>query len=114
MKTENISVYSTGNGVEKALELTERTAAYCGLGKKESLHLRLLSEEIVELIRPFTGMFPGDFWLETNDKNLEIHLKTEIPMDLMLSKSKLATSSVWPLAFRIFVFVRNSPRLSLL
>ena len=58
MKTEIIDVFSGKDGREKALELTERTAAYCGLDKKNSLHLRLLSEEIVELIRPFTGMFP--------------------------------------------------------
>ena len=93
MKTEIIDVFSGKDGREKALELTERTAAYCGLGKKESLHLRLLSEEIVELIRPFTGMFPGDFWLETNDKNIEIHLKTEIPMDQQTKKELLSVST---------------------
>lgn len=93
MKTEIIDVFSGKDGREKALELTERTAAYCGLDKKNSLHLRLLSEEIVELIRPFTGMFPGDFWLETNDKNIEIHLKTEIPMDQQTKKELLSIST---------------------
>ena len=35
----------------------------------------------------------GDFWLETKDKNVEIHLKTEIPMDLQTRNELLAVSS---------------------
>ena len=38
-------------------------------------------------------MFPGDFWLETNDKNIEIHLKTEIPMDQQTKKELLSIST---------------------
>ena len=93
MKTEIINVFSSEDGREKALDLTERTAAYCGLDKKDTMHLRLLSEEIVELIRPFNDMFPGDFWLETNDKNIEVHLKTEIPMDQQTKKELLSVST---------------------
>lgn len=93
MRTENISVYSTGNGVEKALELTERTAAYCGLEKKTALRLRLLSEEVIELIRPFTNSIQGDFWLDTDDINIEIHLKTNIPMDLQTRQELISFST---------------------
>ena len=93
MKTETIGVYSSGNGRDKALELTERTAAYCGLDGKSVLRLRLLSEELIELIRPFADMFHGDFWLETTDNDIEIHLKTEIPMDQKTRKELLSVSS---------------------
>ena len=93
MKTETIGVFSSGNGRDKALELTERTAAYCGLDSRSVLRLRLLSEELIELIRPFADMFRGDFWLETTDKDIEIHLKTEIPMDQQTRKELLSVSS---------------------
>ena len=93
MKTEIISVFSSGNGRDKALELTERTAAYCGMDKGSALRLRLLSEELIELIRPFADAFRGDFWLETTDDNVEIHLKTEIPMDQQTRKELLSVSS---------------------
>ena len=93
MKTEIISVFSSGNGRDKALELTERTAAYCGMDKVSALRLRLLSEELIELIRPFADMFRGDFWLETTDNKVEIHLKTEIPMDQQTRKELLSVSS---------------------
>lgn len=93
MKTETIGVYSSGNGRDKALELTERTAAYCGLDNRSVLRLRLLSEELIELIRPFADAFHGDFWLETTEKDVEIHLKTEIPMDQQTRKELLSVSS---------------------
>lgn len=93
MKTEIISVFSTGDGREKALELTERTGAYCGADGKAIRRLRLLSEELIELIRPFTNNLHGDFWLEASDNDLEIHLKTVIPMDLQTRDELLAVSS---------------------
>ena len=51
------------------------------------------SEELIELIRPFADMFHGDFWLETCENNIEIHLKTEIPMDQKTRNELLSFSS---------------------
>lgn len=93
MKTEIISVYASGDGRDKALELTEKTGAFCGLDHKSSLRLRLLSEELIELIRPFTDKIHGEFWLESEDNEVQIHLKTDIPMDLQTRKELLAVSS---------------------
>ena len=93
MQTEKISIFATGNGRDQALELTEKTGAYCGLDHKSILRLRLLSEEIIELIRPFSSEMKGDFWLETNDNNVEIHLKTEIPMDLQTRNELLSVAT---------------------
>lgn len=93
MKTELIGITPVGTGKEKALELTEKTGAYCGLDHKSALRLRLLSEELIELMRTFTGELKGDFWLEANDDTVEVHLKTEIPMDLKTRKELLAVSS---------------------
>lgn len=93
MKTEIVSIFSSGDGRNEALELAERTGAYCGLDNKSVLRLRLLSEELIELIRSLSEDLKGDFWLETKDKNVEIHLKTEIPMDLQTRNELLAVSS---------------------
>ena len=70
MKTEIISVYASGDGRDKALELTEKTGAFCGLDHQSSLRLRLLSEELIELIRPFTDKIHGEFWLEAEDNEV--------------------------------------------
>ena len=93
MKTELISISPTGTGMDKALELTEKTGAFCGLDHKSALRLRLLSEEVIELMRSFTDELRGDFWLEAKDNVVEIHLKTEIPMDLKTKKELIAVSS---------------------
>ena len=93
MKTELISISPAGTGMDKALELTEKTGAFCGLDHKSALRLRLLSEEVIELMRSFTAELRGDFWLEAKDNVVEIHLKTEIPMDLKTKKELIAVSS---------------------
>ncbi|MCR4558274.1 MAG: hypothetical protein K5779_10690 [Saccharofermentans sp.] len=93
MKTELVSISPNGTGIDKALELTEKTGAFCGLDNKASLRLRLLSEELIELMRSFTDDLVGDFWLEAQDNVVEIHLKTIIPMDLKTRKEIIAVSS---------------------
>ena len=93
MKTESISISSTGTGRAKALELTEKTGAYCGLDHKSALRLRLLSEELIGLMNSFTDELLGTFWLETNGDVVEIHLKTEIPMDLQTRKEILSVAT---------------------
>ena len=93
MKTELISISPNGTGMDKALELTEKTGAFCGLDNKASLRLRLLYEVLIELMRSFTDDLVGDFWLEAQDNVVEIHLKTVIPMDLKTRKEIIAVSS---------------------
>ena len=93
MKTEIINISPNGTGMDKALELTEKTGAFCGLDNKSSLRLRLLSEELIELMRSFTDELIGDFWLEAVDNVVEIHLKTDIPMDLKTRKEIISVSS---------------------
>lgn len=93
MKTENVSIFSSGEGRDKALELAEKTGAYCGLDNTSVLRLRLLSEELIELIRSLAADLRGDFRIEANDKNVEIHLKTSIPMDLQTRNELLAIST---------------------
>lgn len=93
MKTESIKISSTGTGREKALAITEKTGAFVGLDHNNSLRLRLLSEELIGLMNSFTDELLGDFWLEAKDENIEIHLKTEIPMDLKTRKELLSVST---------------------
>jgi hypothetical protein len=93
MKTESINISSTGAGKEKALELTRKTAAYCGLDHTSELRLRLLSEELMGLMNSFTNELLGSFWLETNGDVVEVHLKTEIPMDLQTRREILAVAT---------------------
>ncbi|MCR4688737.1 MAG: hypothetical protein K5745_04195 [Saccharofermentans sp.] len=93
MKTEIIKITANGSGNDLALDITRRTAAYCDMDRKQALRLRLLSEEILGFLSSFEEAQTGDFWLETVEGNVEIHLATDIPMDLQTRRELLAVSS---------------------
>lgn len=93
MKTDMIVVSSAGNQIEKALEQVEKVAAYKGLAPKDTLHLRLLTEEMMGMMRSITGEKEGEFWIEDQNGVYQLHLRVNTPMnfakrDQLLSASK--------------------------
>ena len=59
MRTDVITVSSRGKRMETALEQADKMAAYKGLSRKNALHLRLLTEEMMGLMRSVTGETEG-------------------------------------------------------
>ena len=64
MKTNVIAVSSRGNRMESALLQADKAAAYKELSPRDALHLRLLTEEALGLMRSITGETDGLFWIE--------------------------------------------------
>ncbi|MBO4217536.1 MAG: hypothetical protein J5940_06300 [Clostridia bacterium] len=93
MKTDVVKIKSNGEGIEEALHQAEAVAEYKRLPKKSALHLRLLSEETVGLARALTGLAEADFWIEDEDGEFRIHLKTRANMNGELRKKLLSMSS---------------------
>ena len=81
MKSDVILVSSEGNKIEKALDLAERTAVFKRLSVKSAIHLRLLTEEMMGLMRSITGESEGRFWIEDQDGVYELHLVVTTNMD---------------------------------
>ena len=77
MKTDVISVSSRGSRMESALLQADKVAAYKGLSAKDALHLRLLAEEALGLMRSITGETDGLFWIEDRDDEYELHLQVQ-------------------------------------
>ena len=75
MKTDVITVSNKGSHMEAALQQTEKVAAYKGLSEKNTLHLRLLTEEMMGLMRSVTGATEGLFWIEDEDGEYQLHLQ---------------------------------------
>ena len=75
MKTDVITVSNRGNQMEAALQQTEKVAAYKGLSERDTLHLRLLTEEMMGLMRSITGATEGQFWIEDEDGEYQLHLQ---------------------------------------
>ena len=55
MKSDVITVSNRGKRMETALEQVDKVIAYKGLTGKNALHLRLLAEEMMGLMRSVTG-----------------------------------------------------------
>ena len=59
--------------LKKVLAETEKAAEYSSLDKKESGRLRLLAEELFEMIPSVLQFSSGEFWIESEGKKFEIH-----------------------------------------
>jgi len=93
MKTDVIRVSSRGARMETALKQAEFVAGYKNLSPKSALHLRLLTEEMMGIIRSITGETEGEFWIEDNDDVYQLHLRVDTTMDSEKRERLLSTSS---------------------
>ena len=93
MKTDVIAISPTGDGMEEALRQTEMAAAYRGLTPKESLRLRLLSEEMLGMLRTIVGEGSSSFWVEAEGKAFSLHLSAGVRMNADLREELLKTST---------------------
>ena len=92
MKTDVIVVSSKGARMEEALKEVDKVADYKGLSHKNALHLRLLTEEMMGLMRSITGETEGRFWIEDQDNVYELHLQTTTRMTT-LKREKLLSAA---------------------
>lgn len=93
MKSDVITVSSKGGQMEKALKQAEKVASYKGLSRKSTLHLTLLTEEMMGLMRSIAGDVEGKFWIEDNKDEFQLHLQVETPMDAEKREQLISVSS---------------------
>ncbi|MBQ3303722.1 MAG: hypothetical protein IJH03_04185 [Clostridia bacterium] len=74
MISDIIAITSTGENLNAALDLYRKVAAYSDLSPKGALHLRLLAEEMLSMMRSITGEVSGKFWIEAEDGEYKLHL----------------------------------------
>ncbi len=93
MKTDIITVSSQGSGMETALSQAAAVAAYKGLGHRQLLHLQLLTEEMMGMMRSITGATEGKFWIEDEDGTYQLHLQTSSRMNIEKREKLLSAST---------------------
>ena len=93
MKSEKITVTSTGKGMAEALATTVDTAANCGLTGKDAIRLKLLSEETLGMLRQITGEVSAVFWIESEGKRFELHLAAHPVITETMRAELLSVSS---------------------
>ena len=93
MKSDVIHVTSTGGGVAEAVKQTELVAAFKSLSKTDSIHLLLLTEEMMGMMKALTGEQEADFWIDDDNNTFKLHLKAETPMNTEMRKNLLSAST---------------------
>ena len=93
MKTDVITVSNKGTEIEEALKLTEKFAQTKGLDTKKALHLRLLTEEMMGMMRSITGETQGEFWIEDDTESAELHLRVKTLLDPQKRDQLIAAST---------------------
>ena len=93
MKSDVIHVTSGGAGKAEAVKQTEAVSVFKGLSKQDSIHLLLLTEEMLGMMQALTGEREGDFWIEDEGGNFGLHLKVETEMNAEMREKLLSASS---------------------
>ena len=75
----NICKIEKGTKVlDEIFKESEKVAIYNELGSKQSLQLRLLCEELVNMLPSIISNFSGEFWIENEGDEYEIFLSVSV------------------------------------
>lgn len=66
--------------LERALNETERFCKEENLDEKQTMHMRLLAEEVMGMVGSLLRVNDGVYWVEHNDDGYELHLKANAPV----------------------------------
>lgn len=93
MKTKEIILRNDGEGMEEALKLAEEFGISLGLEKRNALHVILLAEEAVGMVRAITGEFQANFWIEGDLRSIRLHLEASTAMNAGKRRELMSVSS---------------------
>ena len=95
MKSDVIHVTNEGAGFDEALAQAEAVGRFRALDRRGSLHLRLLTEEMMGMMRAMTGEREADFWIEDDGAagTVNLHLAVQTPMNAEMRKKLLSAST---------------------
>lgn len=93
MRSDVICVKNDGEGFAEALLQAEKTARFNDLSDKNAIHLRLLTEEMMGVLRALTGEREAKFWIDAEGGAFELHLCANAPMNTEMRKKLLSVST---------------------
>ena len=96
MRSDIVKLSGDPSDTALALKQAESVAAFFGMQGKEAIHLRLLAEEMMGMIRSLTETRSAEFWIEDDekaDRRLRLHLKAAVGMNTELRKELLSAST---------------------
>lgn len=93
MKTNKILIQNDGTGLELALKEAESYAEFKELNARDSVHLRLMAEEVLGMVRAIMGNFSAIFAIEDEDGLTKVCLTAKTEMNYEKKENLLAAST---------------------
>ena len=93
MKEEKVTIKSSGEGFEKALNVTAALGQEVGLDKAEQVRLRLLTEELIGLLRGIAGDITAEYSVKQFGREFTFKLEGDVVMDSKMHKQLIESSS---------------------
>lgn len=81
MKSDVIVIDNQGRGFSSAVAESRKVADYQGLNNQQSLHLQLITEEMLSMVRSVTGEVKASFWIENTGRRFRLNMTTEAVLD---------------------------------
>jgi len=92
-KTEVLRISSSEDKTSEVVSLADSFIVQEGYSGKEAIHLRLLAEETVGMVKALTGFYIADFWMEQENGSCKVCLQARTNMDKEKKSEILALSS---------------------
>ena len=93
MKYDVVVVSNRGAGMDAALAMADHAAQALKLSHRDAMHMRLLVEEMMGMIRSIIGELEGRFWIETDGTAYRLYLQTTTLMDTQQRAQLLSAST---------------------
>ncbi len=93
MRSDTIHVTNAGAGMAEALAQAEAVAAYKRLSAKNTVRLRLLTEEMLGMLRGIAGQTEADFRIEDDQGDFSLILTAKMRMTGAKREKLLSVSS---------------------
>jgi hypothetical protein len=87
MKSDVCKLSADSAELKMVLKETAKSAAYRDLNPKETGRLRLLAEELVEMLPSLLRFSKGSFWVESTGKKFELHVAL-VPNEALSGKKR--------------------------
>ena len=89
MKSNVCKIENGTRDLDAILKESEKVAKYNGLTHKQTLHLRLLCEEIDGMLPNIIDDFEGNIWIDFEDGVCKVNVSIEIPKFNVSKKNEL-------------------------
>lgn len=92
-KSDQLYIDSTEEKASAAIAVVDEFLSLQNLDCKKAIHLRLLAEEAVGMVKAMTGDFEALFWMEQEDGEYKVKLTVKTDMDREKKEELLSLST---------------------